>query len=103
MDGSALEDCKQEPWPLLRSVGRADIGRWVIRRALTPVICGALLGLISSFALTRLLQGLLYGVQPNDPLTLAVGTLVLLLSALAAAYLPARRAASVDPVDTLKG
>lgn len=81
---------------------RADIGRMVIARAMTPVMLGLVIGLAASFAVTGLVRSLLFGVEPNDPLTLAVGACVLVLAALAAAYLPARRATAVDPVTALR-
>jgi len=86
------------------SVGaeRSDIGRLVIRRALGPVVVGLGLGLAASFAVTGLVRSLLYGVEPGDPLTLAAGAGVLVLAALSAAYVPAHRAATVDPVAALR-
>ncbi len=79
-----------------------DIGRLVIGRALTPVFVGLGVGLTVSLAGTELVRSLLYGVQPTDPLTLGVGTLVLVISGLSAAYFPARRASRVDPVIALR-
>jgi predicted permease len=81
---------------------RGDIGRLMIRRALIPVGLGLGVGLAASFAVTGLVRSLLYGVEPTDPLTLAAGTAVLVAAALSAAYLPARRAATVDPVTALR-
>jgi len=81
---------------------RGDIGRLVVGRALGPVALGVALGLTASFGLTRLVRGLLHGVEPTDPLTLAAGSLVLITAALTASYLPARRAATVDPVIALR-
>jgi len=81
---------------------RADIGRMVIARAMTPVLLGLAVGLAASFAVTGLVRSLLFGVEPNDPLTLVLGGCVLVLAALTAAYLPARRATAVDPVTALR-
>ncbi len=81
---------------------RSDIGFMIIGRALLSVGIGLALGLGISLALTGLMQSLLYGVEPTDPLTLIAGAGVLVLAALAAAYLPARRAASVDPMTALR-
>jgi putative ABC transport system permease protein len=81
---------------------RGDIGRLIIGRALTSVTLGLIAGLVVSFALTGLVRGLLYGVEPTDPLTLAAGAGILVVAALAAAYLPARRAATVDPMKALR-
>jgi putative ABC transport system permease protein len=63
---------------------------------------GAGLGLVGAFAATRLLAGLVHGVEPNNPVTLASVTAALLLTAMLASYLPARRAARVDPMVALR-
>jgi predicted permease len=81
---------------------RGDIGRLVILRTLGPVLLGLGVGLAASFGLAGLVRGLLFGVEPNDPLALAAGAAVLLVAALTAAYLPARRATAVDPVEVLR-
>jgi ABC-type lipoprotein release transport system permease subunit len=59
-------------------------------------------GLLGSLAATRALSTLLYGVEPNDPVTLAAVVALLGGVALLASYLPARRAAAADPLDSLK-
>jgi predicted permease len=82
--------------------GRGDIGRLVIGRALVPVTLGVGAGLVVSFGVSGLVRSLLYGVEPTDPLTILAGTAVLMAAALSAAYLPARRAARVDPVKALR-
>ncbi|MGD2152796.1 MAG: ADOP family duplicated permease [Gemmatimonadales bacterium] len=79
-----------------------DIGRLMIGRAMVPVTLGLGVGLATSLALTGLVRSLLYGVEPIDPLTLAAGTTVLILAALSAVYLPARRAATVDPMTAMR-
>ena len=63
---------------------------------------GAAIGLAGALASTRLMRGMLYGVAPSDPLILAAVTVVMMIVALAAAFLPARRAASVDPMVVLR-
>jgi ABC-type antimicrobial peptide transport system permease subunit len=66
------------------------------------VTVGVVIGLVGALGMARLIQGLLYGVEPTDPLTyVAVGFLVIALGILAAA-IPARRATRVDPVDALR-
>ncbi len=82
--------------------GRSDIGRLVIGRALISVGLGLAAGLGIAMALTGLIRGLLYGVEPTDPTTLAGGVGVLLLATLVAAWLPARRATAVDPTTALR-
>ncbi len=81
---------------------RSEVGQLILRRALTPVIIGLVVGLVVSLGVTRLVQGLLFGVEPTDPLSLAAGAVVLVAAATLAAYLPARRAARVDPVAALR-
>lgn len=66
------------------------------------VIAGLLLGGCLAYAASRLIDSRLYGVAPQDPLTLALATGLLLLVALSAAYLPARRASRLDPMAALR-
>jgi putative ABC transport system permease protein len=77
--------------------------RWlVVKQALVLAVIGAAVGLATSVMGTRLIQGLLQGVQPIDPVTFTVATFVLLALATIAAWHPARRAERVDPIDTLR-
>lgn len=76
--------------------------RLVVGQGLKLVLAGVLLGLLGSFLLTRLMSSLLFGVSPTDPLTLATISLVLVVVALLASYIPARRAAKVDPLIALR-
>ncbi|HEX6057835.1 MAG TPA: ABC transporter permease [Gemmatimonadaceae bacterium] len=79
-----------------------DVARLVVRAGLLLAVTGVVLGLAGALALTRLLEGLLYGVEPSDPATLAAASLLLLAVAALAALLPARRAAGVDPMQALR-
>ena len=65
-------------------------------------LVGLVLGLAGAWALTRLLQGLLFGTEPLDPATFAGMTLILLIVSLVASWFPARRAAGVDPVESMR-
>ncbi|HYY99651.1 MAG TPA: FtsX-like permease family protein, partial [Pyrinomonadaceae bacterium] len=82
--------------------GRRDILGLVVRQGLALACAGLAAGLAGSFALTRLLAGIVYGVSPTDPATYAALSLFLLLVALLACYLPARRATKVDPMEALR-
>jgi putative ABC transport system permease protein len=74
----------------------------VVRSALVAALTGIAVGLVAAFALTRTIESFLYGVSPTDPVTALAVAAVLLLVAALAAFLPARRAASVDPAVTLR-
>jgi predicted permease len=77
--------------------------RWLfVRESMWTVIAGALAGLGGAAAAVRLVQSQLFGVQPNDPAALAGATALLLALAFAAAYLPARHAAQIDPLTALR-
>jgi predicted permease len=73
-----------------------------MRRTMTVVLAGSIAGLLGALTATRVLQSVLVGVGPTDALTLSIAPLFLLLAAGAAAYMPARRAAQVDPVTMLR-
>jgi len=73
-----------------------------MRRTMTVVLAGTVAGLMGALGATRVLQSMLVGVSPTDALTLSLAPLFLLLAAAAAAYLPARRTAKVDPVTMLR-
>jgi predicted permease len=81
---------------------REDVLRLVIREGLTPVVLGICIGLPAAIAGGRFIRSLLFELSPADPLTIALATLVLLAVAALAGYLPARRAAQVDPMTALR-
>jgi ABC-type antimicrobial peptide transport system permease subunit len=81
---------------------QAGIVRFVIRRGMAVSLTGVVLGIVAAFASTRLMRSLLYGVTPTDVLTFASIPLLLGLVALVASYIPARRAARVEPADSLR-
>lgn len=81
---------------------RADVGRMVVGQAMVLAAGGVGLGLVASFVLTRLMSSLLFGVRPVDPATYAVVAALLAAVAAAASWMPARRAADIDPAWTLR-
>ncbi|HET9179535.1 MAG TPA: ABC transporter permease [Terriglobia bacterium] len=81
---------------------KRDVLNMVVGQGLRLALMGVALGVAGAFALTRFLTSLLYGVKPSDPLTFIVVSLILIAVALAACYIPARRAAKVDPMVALR-
>jgi predicted permease len=79
-----------------------DVLRRILRETLLLLIAGIVLGTAAALSLTRLVKAMLFGLTPNDPATIAVVTLLLFAVALLAGYLPARRAARVDPMVALR-
>jgi putative ABC transport system permease protein len=80
----------------------SDVLRLVVRRGMTLALGGVALGVIASFALTRLMKTLLFNVSVTDPLTFIGIPLLLVFVALLACLIPARRAAKVDPMIALR-
>ena len=74
----------------------------VLRSAMIPIGLGLLIGILAALAGGHLVARLLYGVKSHDPLILFVAVLVLLLFTIPAAIVPARRAASIDPLRALR-
>lgn len=86
----------------LGAVPRAVIGI-VMRRALFLTAVGVTIGLAAAWGASRLLRGLIFGISSTDPLTYAGQTLLIVTACALASYLPARRAARIDPVEALRG
>jgi predicted permease len=80
----------------------ANVLRMVMGESLLLVLIGLAIGLAGALATTRLIAGMLFELTPNDPLTIALATLLLLAVAALAGWLPARRAARVDPMVALR-
>jgi ABC-type antimicrobial peptide transport system permease subunit len=76
--------------------------RMFVRHGLRLSAVGVAVGLCASAGLMRLMKSLLFGISPLDPVTYAAVPMVLAAAAMIASYLPARRAASVDPVEALR-
>jgi ABC-type antimicrobial peptide transport system permease subunit len=81
---------------------RLNIMSMILRQSTTMALLGAILGLLGCFATTRVLSRFLFGVSATDPLTLVGVALLLIAVAILASYLPARRAAAVDPIVALR-
>jgi predicted permease len=76
--------------------------RLIVKQGMVLALCGVGLGLVVALVFSRLLSGFLFGVQSTDPLTFAAIALLLALVALFASYIPARRAARIDPLISLR-
>jgi putative ABC transport system permease protein len=79
-----------------------DVRRMVLREGLKLTAIGAAIGLPASLALSRVMKSLLYGVSAADPLTFLGGPLLLIVVAMIACWIPARRAAKTDPMTALR-
>ncbi len=82
--------------------GRRTVVQMIVRSGLTHAIVGSALGLVAALVSTRALTTVLYDVSASDPTALAAVTAVLLAVALAASWLPARRAATIDPLEAIR-
>jgi putative ABC transport system permease protein len=81
---------------------RGEIMQAVLRQGLTLTLAGLIVGLAGAWAATRVIRSLLYEVSPTDPLTFVCSAVLLAGAALLACYLPARRAARIDPMVALR-
>jgi ABC-type antimicrobial peptide transport system permease subunit len=81
---------------------RRDVLLLILRQGITLMFSGIVLGLMVAWAVTRLLNKLLYGVSATDPLTYGLIAALLTMVALLACWLPARRATKIDPMIALR-
>ena len=79
-----------------------DLLRMIVGQGITLVLVGVALGVAAALGVTRYLQSMLYGVRPSDPLTFVATALLLIIVGMMACYIPARRAARVDPMVALR-
>ncbi len=82
--------------------GSGNVLSMVLGEGLRVALAGVAVGLAGAWGLTRFITSLLYGVRPTDPATFAIAPLVLIVVALVACYIPARRATKVDPMAALR-
>jgi putative ABC transport system permease protein len=80
----------------------SDVMGLVLQHGLKLTAFGILIGLASAFVLTRLIRNRLFGIEPTDPITFAIVSVLLTGVALLASWLPARRAARIDPMEALR-
>jgi putative ABC transport system permease protein len=80
----------------------SNVLKLVLRQAVLTALVGVLIGAGMAFALTRLMQSMLFGISPGDPLTFVAVALLLIVVAVLAAYFPARRATRIDPMIALR-
>ena len=81
---------------------RNDILKLMVGSGMKPIVVGAVLGLVLSYAFTRFLRSLLFQIEPTDALTFAAVTLVLVVVGVLACYVPSRRVTAVDPIEVLR-
>jgi putative ABC transport system permease protein len=100
--GAVVERTREIGIRMALGAARGDVIRMVLVRTLILAVAGVAAGTAGSFALTRVLDKLLFGIKPGDPATFLAGAALLTAIALIAALVPARRAAKVDPLLTIR-
>jgi predicted permease len=79
-----------------------EVKSLILRQAMRPVVIGALIGIAGGAAVSQILNSMLFGISPHDPLAFVIVPIILLSVALVASYIPARRATQVDPMVALR-
>ncbi len=102
MSHSVLRQTREIGVRMAIGAGRAEVLFMVLRQAGWLLIIGVAVGLALSLVLTRLMRSMLFGVVPYDPLTILSVSAILIFTGFVAAYLPARRASQVDPMQALR-
>ena len=102
MSYSVSQSTRELGMRMALGAGARDILRLVLSRGLRLTIAGIVVGAVAAFVLTRLIGNLLYKVSPNDPIAYSVALVILIVVALFACLVPARRASRVDPVRALR-
>ncbi len=87
---------------LALGASRQDVLRMIVGQGLVLAVVGAVVGVAAGYAITDLMRGLLFSVTPTDPTTFIAVPVLLIVVALAACYVPARRAMKVDPLVALR-
>jgi putative ABC transport system permease protein len=102
LSASVTERTREIGVRLALGAQRRDVLFLILRQGLTLTVVGVSIGLLASWAVTRLLTKLLYGVSATDPFVFAGVAFLLVVVAVLACYVPARRAMKVDPLNVLR-
>jgi putative ABC transport system permease protein len=102
MSYSVSQSTRELGMRMALGAGASDLLRLVISRGLRLTIAGIVIGAVAALFLTRLMGNLLYKVSPRDPIAFGAALIILTAVALAACFLPARRATRIDPVQALR-
>ncbi len=99
---SKQNSARHRPPRVALGADRATVRWMVVKQGLTQALAGIAIGLTGAYLLTGLMQGMLFGISANDPLTFAAVAGILAMVATVASYLPASRATKADPMNALR-
>ena len=102
MEGDVTQRTQEIGIRMALGAQMSDVLKLVLRSGMSLALIGIAVGLVGAFALMRLLSTLLFGVRPTDTVIFVAVSVCLLVTALIACYLPARRATKVDPLVALR-